>query len=229
MDKENKNIQEWNSNFFIWEFFLLSSPNTITISTEVSIDDNKNGTISLFKITYETTHGNKVITQKKETILQRCLSGQVYRIVQNDCQGIGTKATIWGAQKYQWCPSNDTACESLDSSGNYYLVNTLLSPAAKACADSLLLGKKWQIPFGLFTSLPSYDDPIGDMAFIYQKNPSLFDDYISIKSDIFTLGVWISTGRGINQDIDKKHIMTYNSLVTVLNNSYQYVLCEGSL
>ncbi|HMV41867.1 MAG TPA: hypothetical protein PKC66_21240 [Leptospiraceae bacterium] len=105
-----------------------------------AVVDNKDGTLNYTYQLLQTNSwlGNKVISQKT-ILIRRCLIGQVYRSAQNDCQGTGTKDTLWGASQLQWCPTNDRSCEKDGKA------DPTVSPAAKACATDTFAGKKWRL------------------------------------------------------------------------------------
>ncbi|HMZ62562.1 MAG TPA: hypothetical protein PLF66_00620, partial [Leptospiraceae bacterium] len=105
-----------------------------------TVVDNKDGTLNYTYQLLQTNSwlGNKVISQKT-ILIRRCLIGQVYRSAQNDCQGTGTKDTLWGASQLQWCPTNDRSCEKDGKA------DPTVSPAAKACATDTFAGKKWRL------------------------------------------------------------------------------------
>lgn len=103
--------------------------------------DNKDGTLTYTYQILQTNGwlGNRVVSQRT-ILIRRCLIGQVYRPTQNDCQGTGTKDTVWGASQLQWCPTNDRSCEKDGKA------DSTISPAAKACATDTFAGKKWTLP-----------------------------------------------------------------------------------
>ena len=132
----------WYSCFFL--------PNIETVNTRVLTDKN-DGTIELAlttgqrsNIPYCLFHNRTTTTT---TLFKKCLQGQVYRQPQNDCQGTGTSANNFGAQTFQWCPTNDTACEvrvpSSSGSGSSVVVRVDVSPAAISCNNDPFLGRKW--------------------------------------------------------------------------------------
>jgi hypothetical protein len=217
MDKENKNIQEWNSNFFIWEIFALNNqPNTnYKISEEVSINDNSNGTISATVVTYHISEatGNKLKTNSQIIIFQRCLIGQVYRSTQNDCEGTGTKATIWGAQKQQWCITNSSACQD---SKNVAVVG--LSPAATACSNSNLLSKTWALPGGFRSNTNDFiQEYMEYLVYNYSSNnlaKAILEDYISQTGNI-TFALWTNSGSVSNSTPYYATVAFYNDTDTL--------------
>ena len=103
--------------------------------------DNRDGTLTYtYKLIQTNPYfGNKTLAEKT-ILIRRCLIGQVYRSVQNDCQGTGTKETYWGTSELQWCPTNDRSCEKDGKA------DPVISPAAKACADDMFAVKKWTLP-----------------------------------------------------------------------------------
>ncbi len=118
--------------------------------------DNKNGTLNYtYKLIQTNPYfGNRVLVDKT-ILIRRCLIGQVFRQTENDCQGTGTKETVWGASRLQWCPTNDRSCE-IDGKAD-----PTKSPAAKACADDTFLNKKWM--------LPSKDDGLAPLMDTHSK------------------------------------------------------------
>ncbi len=96
--------------------------------------------------------------------IKKCVQGQVFRSAQNDCRGTGTAGDNWGAQRYQFCTTNDTACDK-----GYY-ADPSLSPAAITCAQESTGSGNWRLddrlghygsalPSALFAMLP--DVPLG--------------------------------------------------------------------
>jgi hypothetical protein len=190
---------------------------TITEYTnEQTIIDNKDGTLTYSNIRYETKFGT-IETGRIEILYQRCLMGQVYRSAQNDCQGTGTKATVWGAQKYQWCPTNDKSCE--DSNGNAI---SPASPAAKACADSSFQGKKWEMPNSnqeIFfdynqSSTKSYS------TIFYKDYPNYFQDFFI--NTVEEYGVWDR----VSYDDQKTNVEYYSTGSRILKNLNFNVNCK---
>ncbi len=109
---------------------------------EGKVVDNRDGTLTYTYTLIQTNSwlGSRVLSEKT-ILIRRCLIGQVYRPDPNDCQGTGTKETVWGASQLQWCPTNDRSCEKDGKA------DPAISPAAKACAEDTFAGKKW----GLFS------------------------------------------------------------------------------
>ncbi len=127
-----------------------------TIIKETKIIDNKDGTIALADVTTQVTDYCFLPLGKTQSInakyyIKKCIQGQVYRQAQNDCKGTGTAANYYGAQKYQWCSTNDRSCEKLDSSGNY-LIDDTKSPAALACKNDKTIGITWSLVPGVNSS-----------------------------------------------------------------------------
>ena len=107
---------------------------------EGKVVDNRDGTLTYTYTLIQTNGwlGNRILNQRT-ILIRRCLIGQVYRQTQNDCQGAGTKETVWGASQLQWCPTNDRSCEKDGKA------DPTISPAAKACAEDKFVGKKWRM------------------------------------------------------------------------------------
>ncbi len=145
------------------------------IREEAQVTDNKDGTLYYTYIKRQINWPGNPILEQKTILVQRCLFGQVYRPAENDCRGTGTKATVWGALKFQWCPTDDQSCEK-DG-----VADPALSPAAKACADSTLLGKKWELPriqtdqfksylYNLASSIKEEYSPNTKIVIVWSKN-----------------------------------------------------------
>lgn len=134
---EEKKNRKNGERFFLLELITLN----YGTKEEGVVVDNKDGTLTY---TYRLIQTNGIIGNKtlieKTILIRRCLIGQVYRTTQNDCQGTGTKDTLWGASQLQWCPTNDRSCEKDGKA------DPAISPAAKACATDTFAGKKWTLP-----------------------------------------------------------------------------------
>ncbi|MEQ8352228.1 MAG: hypothetical protein RH862_12135 [Leptospiraceae bacterium] len=72
--------------------------------------------------------------------IKKCLYGQVYRPVENDCQGTGNSGNFYGALKVQFCATDDTTCEG---SKGYA---TSASPAYQVCDADTTAGRDWTLP-----------------------------------------------------------------------------------
>ena len=91
-----------------------------------------------------------------EEYIMKCLYGQLYRPVENDCRGTGT-APLWGAIALAFCNTADRSCDVATDLYNPYtydydsewFADPLTSPAAAACASSGLAGKEWKLPWGV--------------------------------------------------------------------------------
>ena len=133
-----------------WSPILLACGGNEVITSYTEFIDMNDGTIK--KQDYSHTHDNCHIfpdTTNYYNIyyIKKCLQGQVYRPTQNDCQGTGA-APDWGAVRYQFCPTNDRACDMMttnDSGNTIYVADPTLSPAAKACADDTTAGRIWTL------------------------------------------------------------------------------------
>ena len=178
--------------------------------------DNMDGTISL--VSYSSLGADFCPTPfgKTEDIsivyyIKKCIQGQVYRQAQNDCKGIGNAANYYGAQKLQWCTTNDRSCEKLDGNGSYILDNTK-SPAGISCAGETMLNKKW----GIFSL--SFIKEFGEVLKYMTDSPSSDSDYY------WSLG---EAGNGLIQkgsyDMDSENwqFKRQRFLMTATN----YVLC----
>ena len=77
-------------------------------------------------------------------LIKKCMQGQVYLKDQNNCRGKGSEADGWGAEKYQYCPTNDYSCERRTTLLNY--ADEIKSPAAVSCDQNIDLGRKWKLP-----------------------------------------------------------------------------------
>ena len=120
---------------------------------EIIFTDLEDGTIQRDR--RGTNHGPCVGTNISHnySYIKKCLQGQVYRpLPDNDCRGTGTAGDNWGAQKYQFCPTNDRACDMLE--GYIYVADPTKSPAAKSCADDATAGLNWELPRGNEYYLP---------------------------------------------------------------------------
>ncbi len=108
------------------------------------VEDNKDGTLETVEYRESTWLLGRVSISRNPTgyIIKKCIQGQVYRAEQNDCKGKGTQADWWGAEKFQWCPTNDRACEIRNSDGSYDFTK---SPAYATCNNDTTTGKKWQL------------------------------------------------------------------------------------
>lgn len=137
-----------------------------------TVVDNKDGTLTYTYQLLQTNGwlGNKVISQRT-ILIRRCLIGQVYRTAQNDCQGTGTKDTVWGASQLQWCPTNDRSCEKDGKA------DPIISPAAKACATDTFAGKKWV--------LVSKDDGLWGIRDYNKTYQSIYRDWDGDYSGLF--------------------------------------------
>ncbi len=167
-NKDEKKKAGQDQRFVLLQFASLSRGQ----KEEGIVVDNNNGTLNYTYRLIETNGwiGNRTLVEKT-ILIRRCLIGQVYRQAQNDCQGNGTKATVWGASRLQWCPTNDRACE-IDGKAD-----PTKSPAAKACADDTFLSKKWM--------LPSKDDGLGSLSNYHKTNLLIYSDWSDNFSERF--------------------------------------------
>ena len=182
------------------------------------IQDNGDGTISLVEVVAGgtcrfTAFGRAFGRQEVVTpiyYIKKCIQGQVYRQAQNDCKGTGTAANYYGAQKFQWCPTNDRSCEKLDSSGNFVIDETK-SPAALTCKSDSFLGKQWSVTPGVSRDFQNFYErsdelPLGNFDFFWATNT-----------------YW---------PVDLQHasalLMNSDTSQSFLKNQFNYVLCSGN-
>ena len=131
--------------------------------------------------------------------IKKCLQGQVYRSAQNDCQGTGTSPD-WGAVKYQFCPTNDRACDMIvqDEDGyDIYVADPTKSPAAMSCAGDTTARKSWRMP-AIFGDLnfpvdirPYFPEiPYGSSNLIWKNKPYFTTTSVTYSFD--TSGIIVS-------------------------------------
>lgn len=197
---------------------------TMKESKEVRVQDMKDGTIKIS--TYKLTSNVFGMTPNVSEIemdfvyLKRCLQGQVYRSSQNDCKGAGTQSDYWGAQKFQWCPTNDRACEiskvytyngyNYTYTYTYYSVDRTKSPPYISCGNDTTANRKWEL-----TGV-SY----GDRQIAYYKyvTSQRIDEIPSGDTDYY----WYNG----SQTIDSSSVISLGGDYTyIYKNSYNYVLC----
>ena len=112
----------------------------------VSYIDNMDGSVTA-NMLYDMDRPNCVVLPKTEVrsvLIKKCMQGQVYLKDQNNCRGKGSEADGWGAEKYQYCPTNDYSCERRTTLLNY--ADEIKSPAAVSCDQNIDLGRKWKLP-----------------------------------------------------------------------------------
>ena len=144
------------------------------------------------------------------------MQGQVYQKDQNNCRGKGTEADGWGAEKFQYCPTNDRSCEIyVGGKLSGYVADDTKSPAAKVCAQETILGRKWNLPdgFEIFT--------MGGIA--------LFDIFLDIPSENTNTPTLIPMSYSSSIE-DSWSIAFYKSLKEVSAGSgpksdFDHVLC----
>jgi len=96
------------------------------------------------------------------TYLKKCMQGQTFRSAQNDCRGAGTSGNNWNAQTFQYCATQDYACQNPATAAGS--ADTALSPAANSCATDTLLSRSWTVAnlinwyYYTKTLLPYYPD-----------------------------------------------------------------------
>lgn len=128
-------------------YFCLFTTQTVPAVNKV-VTDKMNGSIEIATITtYPTRNqlcggGTSGPNSTTRILFKKCLQGQIYRQAQNDCQGTGTAANNFGAQTFQWCPTNGFAC---NQSTNSSPPNENSSPAAITCRDDTFLQRRWYL------------------------------------------------------------------------------------
>lgn len=174
-------------------------------------EDMMDGTIQLTMTTgYERYCYRDTVTSV--IFIKKCLQGQVYQPGPNNCQGTGS-APDWGAQKLQFCPTNDRSCEDAN-----YKANPLTSPAAASCAADTTAGRAWR--------LPDYSN----------TTEGLSGDILDYLSDLpgGSEGFWTQEARhGTETEAYLYGFLSYTTYsgIKLLSNGYelknipQYVLC----
>jgi hypothetical protein len=128
-----------NEDIKIWSVICSQAPRK---SISVDYEDQGNGIIravATSEAVESSICGSGQPKQKTAVLLSRCLPGQVYRSDENDCKGTGNETDSYGAQKYAFCESEDTSCES------DYRADPQISPAAMACANLNGIGLHWEL------------------------------------------------------------------------------------
>lgn len=163
--------------------------------------DNMDGTIN---IRIEKVSGCGLVNSVSSgTLLKKCLQGQVYRQAQNDCKGTGSAADYYGAQKFQWCPTNDGSCDTGTGS-----LDVTISPIGKTCSFENLMNRKWSVISYLNSqTVKSYLD-------LNQEFPK--EEYLWYNVYKFSLGY--SEGPIVK-------LSQFENVQLSLKSSYNYVLC----
>jgi len=164
--KEKKEIEKFDRDFFLFSALFTSTGETW------SVKDNNDGTL-VFNYTMYINHG--LIREEKSNshFIRKCLIGQTYDPVANNCRGTGTYVTTWDAKLFPFCHRLDYSCE------NNGIADNQLSPAAQACATDSYLGKKWRL-FRIEDNLAAY---------IKHTQKSYTSDYINYYSNDYYL-IW---------------------------------------
>ncbi|HNF17611.1 MAG TPA: hypothetical protein PK453_28390 [Leptospiraceae bacterium] len=169
--------------------------------------DNMNGTIT---VRIEKVSGCGMVSLVSDgTLLKKCLQGQVYRSAQNDCKGTGTAADYYGAQKFQWCPTNDGACDNSPNTAS--VPSPKISPAGKSCYDETPIGTRhWSLLGAYFN-----DDASPLYSYSERKDEIPITEYVWI---IYSPFANISQAATITFSEPQKTVL-------FAKNSYFYVLC----
>ena len=178
------------------------------------VEDNKDGTLETIEYRESTWLLGRVSISRNPTgyIIKKCIQGQVYRAEQNDCKGKGTQADWWGAEKFQWCPTNDRACIVKNSDGSFDFTK---SPAWASCIYDTTADKKWtrisldydsSVAYLKYTQANRSEEiPMGNAYFYWEGFETETD------ATVFTLTEsWIS----------RNYIHPY-----VKKNTFQFVIC----
>ena len=179
---------------------------------EVTAVDKMDGTIEIQQNTFRSCgFGGKTLESSKVGYLKKCIQGQVYRSAQNDCKGTGSAADYYGAQKFQWCPTSDGACD-YKGLGDFYTIDSSLSPAGNSCLNDGLKNIRWSI-LGKTISKDFLVKHINRTDEIPLNTSNYFwkNDYSLAKID---------SAVSINISIPDSPLLQSK-------NSYNYVLCFG--
>jgi hypothetical protein len=196
--------------------------------SETRVIDMKDGTLKVAKYDVVTGIFGQGIDKEYEQnsyLVKKCVQGQVYRPVENDCRGKGTQDNWWGAEKYQWCATDDRSCEkeSIYNVGIYW-IDESKSPAAITCKKDQTNNLSWKIYSNTNDSVeyfPKLYTLLNDRRY---EIPQGIEDYF-----------WIG------DDIDKKTTELYTNSVafavkiksptvkwTFKKSEQHYVLCIGA-
>lgn len=171
---------------------------------EYQYEDMMDGTTKLTVTTgYERNCYRETVTSV--IYIKKCLQGQTYQPGPNNCQGTGG-APDWGAQKFQFCPTNDRSCE--DSN---YKADPLTSPAAFACASDTTAGRTWRL-------IPDNPRPFNSEAITF------FPEMVTGATDY----IWSEDSHSSNQTMAWVYRLDISGNVfgtALLKNSTNYVLC----
>jgi len=191
----------------------------LPISDTVEYRDLNNGTIERKQTTVTKIDCLSSTTSIRTHLVKKCIQGQVYRPApDNDCRGAGSAADNWGAQKFQWCASDNSACNLL--SPNERKADPTLSAAAISCAADNFLGKKWIMDFPYDLDFINYS--LTNIDRILANHPDLPRD----------AGHEIWNNSSNSADDTLASLFRFNSDNTFefsqgLKSSYHYVWCRG--
>lgn len=89
--------------------------------------------------------------------IKRCLQGQIYRSVQNDCKGTGSASDIYGATPLQYCSSDiGTTCSKSYSNSTFILDGSGTSGFYNSCASDNFLSRKW-LPMNDYLTVTTFE------------------------------------------------------------------------
>ncbi|MCP5494331.1 MAG: hypothetical protein H7A23_07225 [Leptospiraceae bacterium] len=174
--------------------------------TSYEVVDRNDGTLEVMMV-YESTFCYLFTSRytHSEYFIKKCIQGQVYRSEQNDCKGTGSAFDYYGAQKYQWCPTNDTSCDD----------DQTKSPAYTACSEDTTSSKSW-----ILTYLPK-KDPAYIAYYDYLKTIS--DEMPSGTSDYYWSASYFP--RDDTTKTDAQLLIANSNDAMYSKDTYLYVLC----
>ncbi|MCB1194257.1 MAG: hypothetical protein KDK90_27725 [Leptospiraceae bacterium] len=167
------------------------------------VEDKNDGTLEVVKhnkTTYCFGLWGTVHRSYGQYFIKKCIQGQVYRSEQNDCKGTGSASDYYGAQKYQWCPTNDTSCNS----------DLKNSPANATCLNDLTASKGWKPGVG--------DDTYVQYVLTYQS-----DEIPTRDSDYYW---WSDSGLVDDTEMYAERMQLGTPNEKFLKNTYNYVICR---
>lgn len=144
-------------------------------STTVSQDTDRNdGTIERFDTTTRISPCFGTVITYQTIYFKKCMQGQVYRSVENDCQGTGNSGDLWGAQLFQLCATTSPEdCIMRDGQGDR-VIDPATSPAAQSCAADSTAGKSWALAYDLSGLNSKENIRLPDFNPDLPKDPGIF-------------------------------------------------------
>ena len=143
---------------------------------------------------------------------KKCLQGQVYRQVENDCQGTGSESDNYGAVQLQYCDAADNSCNGNENynslNGNGNLDGNGNSEAYKSCYTDTTLGRDWKVP-------TYYRD-----IFRTPYRETIYSHIVSKD-----LKLWTSSSSSYNSELAEYVAARLNSYNDESKTNRNYVLC----